>query len=642
MKKFAAFLAAVMLFAGCNVKNENSAAVPDTTTEAVSQSGDATTDASSENAGITSGDSSEIPIVTLAPETEQTGDTAQSPTDSTNSSQASTSSTKTTTAATSAPKTLVLTYTKGASWDDGGKTVTQFDFTLKNNTDKTVSSWNVSVDVPSGTEIVGGWSGKFAVNGTKLSVSNETYNGELPSGGETSFGIQLKCTGGVTIGGAAGSGTSGGNNGNNSNNGNSDNSGNSGSGEKPAAYTPSNKKAVQGDDWLSVKGNKIVDKNGKEVWLTGVNWFGYNTGTNTFDGLWATNLENSIQAIADHGFNLLRIPISAELVNNWTSGSYPKANYNNAENVNLLDKNSLEIMDYVVDLCQSVGIKIMYDIHSADTDAMGHMYAVWYSDKTSVDDFYSALEFLADRYKNNDTVIAYDLKNEPHGKPNESPRAIWNGSTDKNNWKYIAETAAAKVLAKNPNVLIMVEGIEAYPINIKTNNFTSTSSADYDFNWWGGNLRGVADYPVDLGKYQNKLVYSPHDYGPAVYKQPWFEGGFTYESLIKDCWLDNWLYIHTDGTAPLLIGEWGGFMDGGDNEKWMEYMRKLIKTYKLHHTFWCFNANSGDTGGLVIDDFKTWDSEKYEFVKEVLWQKDGKFVGLDHEIPLGTNGVALS
>ena len=25
-----------------------------------------------------------------------------------------------------------------------------------------------------------------------------------------------------------------------------------------------------------------------------------------------------------------------------------------------------------------------------------------------------------------------------------------------------------------------------------------------------------------------------------------------------------------------------------------------------------------------------------------LWQKDGKFVGLDHEIPLGSNGISLS
>ena len=45
---------------------------------------------------------------------------------------------------------------------------------------------------------------------------------------------------------------------------------------------------------------------------------------------------------------------------------------------------------------------------------------------------------------------------------------------------------------------------------------------------------------------------------------------------------------------------------------------------------------------LVLDDFTTWDEEKYEFVKEVLWQENGKFVGLDHAIKLGQNGIELS
>ena len=71
-------------------------------------------------------------------------------------------------------------------------------------------------------------------------------------------------------------------------------------------------------------------------------------------------------------------------------------------------------------------------------------------------------------------------------------------------------------------------------------------------------------------------------------------------------------------------------------------MRRLISENHLNHTFWCFNANSGDTGGLVLDDFTTWDEEKYAFVKEVLWQENGKFVGLDHKIPLGANGIALT
>jgi hypothetical protein len=110
---------------------------------------------------------------------------------------------------------------------------------------------------------------------------------------------------------------------------------------------------------------------------------------------------------------------------------------------------------------------------------------------------------------------------------------------------------------------------------------------------------------------------------------------------MKDCWHDNWLYIEEENIAPILVGEWGGFMRE-PNLTWMTYMRELIGNYHLNHTFWCFNANSGDTGGLVKDDFTTWDADKYNFVKEVLWTENGKFVGLDHKIPLGSAGNGIS
>jgi len=44
---------------------------------------------------------------------------------------------------------------------------------------------------------------------------------------------------------------------------------------------------------------------------------------------------------------------------------------------------------------------------------------------------------------------------------------------------------------------------------------------------------------------------------------------------------------------------------------------------------------------MVLDDFTTWDEEKYAFVKEVLWNDGTHFIGLDHEIPLGINGISL-
>ena len=400
---------------------------------------------------------------------------------------------------------------------------------------------------------------------------------------------------------------------------------------------------TDGDDWLTTDGNKIVDMNGTQVWLTGINWFGYNTGTNIFDGCWSVNMDQALKAIADHGFNLLRIPISAELALAWRYGEYPQANFNQATNPELVGMNSLEIFDYAISLCRKYGIKVMIDIHSANTDAAGHMTNLWYTDSMTLQDYLDGLGFLANRYKNNDTVVAYDLKNEPHGKPNEE-KAIWNNSEEIYNWKFVAEKAGNLVLDANPNALIVIEGIEIYPKDLSTNgDFSSTNDDDYYFNWWGANLRGVRDYPIDFGSPERnkQIVYSPHDYGPAVFAQTWFEGEYTFESLKEDCWEDNWLFIHEENIAPILIGEWGGFMTE-PNLTWMTYLRQLISEEYLNYTFWCFNANSGDTGGLVLDDFTTWDEEKYAFVKEVLWQDQDKFVGLDHAVPLGDNGISLS
>ena len=546
-----------------------------------------------------------------------------------------------------------VVYSAGNGWENSGVQMTTLELKLENNTSSAVSGWKVELDID-GLKSCEGWNGTWSVNGNTLTITNADYNGEIPAGGAQVIGCNIGTASSLNIKSARLNGkncavTKGRvdqnqqNQQNNDQNNNNNNNNGGGSSADVKTLLTRNEDAVQGDDWLHTDGNKILDKNGKQVWLTGLNWFGYNTGTNTFDGLWNSRLAPSVKAIADHGFNLIRVPISAELINQWAAGEYPRANYNNAYNEELNSMNSLEIFEYFLKLAEDNGIKVMPDIHSANTDASGHNINLWYTDRVSEDDYYSALEWMADRYKNNDTIIAFDLKNEPHGKPYEGNNAaIWNDSKAKNNWKNTAEVAAAKILAKNPNVLILVEGTEIYPKDIgKNGDFKSTDDEDYYFNWWGGNLRGVKDYPVDLGKYRNKLVYSPHDYGPTVYQQPWFKGTFTFESLMKDCWKDNWFYIYENKTAPLLIGEWGGFMTE-PNLTWMTYMRKLIKDNHLNHTFWCFNANSGDTGGLVLDDFTTWDDEKYNFVKEVLWQESGKFVGLDHAIKLGENGIALS
>ncbi len=416
--------------------------------------------------------------------------------------------------------------------------------------------------------------------------------------------------------------------------------------EQPTDDPPPDDEPTGQEDWLRTQGNRIVDSNGRTVWLTGANWFGFNCHERILHGLWTVHLETMIRDISRRGINILRLPISTQLLAEWMSGQPPEpVGINYYANPELEGLNTLEIFDLCLSFCEKYGLKVMLDVHSAEANNSGHVFNMWYTESISAQTFFDTWEWVADRYKNNDTLVAFDLENEPHGKPNEVPRAKWDDSTDADNWKYACEQAAKRILAKNPNVLILCEGIEVYPMSGA--NWSTIDEKKYYGMWWGGNLRGVADHPVDLGAHQDQLLYSPHDYGPSVWPQAWFEGDFSIQSLYTDVWYPNWFFIQEENIAPLLIGEWGGHMDGGDNEKWMVCLRDFMIQNHIHHTFWCINPNSGDTGGLIGYDWVTWDEEKYGLLKPALWQtSNGKFVGLDHDIPLGgpdsTTGVSLN
>ena len=72
---------------------------------------------------------------------------------------------------------------------------------------------------------------------------------------------------------------------------------------------------AQQQNWLSVSGNKLFDSTGKEVRLTGVNWFGFETQTYFPHGIWSRDMKSVLQQIKDLGFNTIRVPWSNEMLN---------------------------------------------------------------------------------------------------------------------------------------------------------------------------------------------------------------------------------------------------------------------------------------------------------------------------------------
>jgi endoglucanase len=350
--------------------------------------------------------------------------------------------------------------------------------------------------------------------------------------------------------------------------------------------------------------------------LTGVNWFGFETGNYMPHGLWARDYKSVLQQIKDLGFNCIRIPWCNAMIGKTPSGiqvnAYGVDGYTKQTgmNLDLEGLNSLEILDKIIDHAGTLGLYIILDNHSRAAD--GYMnetlwYTTAYPESTWINDWV----MMVTRYKNKSNVIGADLNNEPHGNlgTGMKPPASWGynvagyGNTD---WKAAAEKCSKAILAVNPNLLILVEGVEQ-----------AQDGATY---WWGGNFKDVKNYPI-TGIPAGNLVYSPHEYGSVVYNQTWFSDP-SFPSNMAAIWDENFYFIKKQNIAPLLFGEFGIKESEASNPASIDY--RWLTTFMAYvgkdcsWTFWCMNPNSGDTGGILKEDWVSVNTAKYNIIKPYL------------------------
>jgi endoglucanase len=346
---------------------------------------------------------------------------------------------------------------------------------------------------------------------------------------------------------------------------------------------------------LRAQGGKIVDARGNEVVLTGVNWFGMETGTFAPHGLWSRNWQQMLDQMAGAGFNTIRLPYSNELF-------LPASKPNGIDfklNPDLRGLTGQQIMDKIVEGATSRGMMIMLDRHRPDQYGQSPL---WYTDKVSEQTWIKDWTNLAARYKNNPLVIGADLHNEPHA------QATWGDGKQETDWRLAAERAGNAILKVNPNWLIVVEGVETYQ--------GPGGKAGPVGYWWGGNLIGARNYPVRLSD-QSKLVYSAHDYSPKVFGQQWFsDPGFP--KNLPALWDLMWGNLAKTGTAPVILGEFGGrSVDQNDAEGvWQHALLDYLKQNKISYTYWSWNPDSGDTGGVLADDWATVHKDKIDMLKQ--------------------------
>ncbi|HYZ23995.1 MAG TPA: cellulase family glycosylhydrolase [Rhodopila sp.] len=273
---------------------------------------------------------------------------------------------------------------------------------------------------------------------------------------------------------------------------------------------------------FSTRGNQIVDEKGRPVRLACIGWNQFNM---------QISFERQTELMVRHGFNCTRI--------SW---------------VNATMERDLERIDRVVAAAQKVGLRVILDNH---TNEPGHgprdnwgaqqKNGLWYdrgggSDNTdgggnpgTVTDakFLADWQAVARHYAKSQTVIGYDLRNEPLDWPGMSE---W-GTGSNRDIRDMYERVGNAIQAIDPSKLIIVE-----PPN--------------------SDCRGIRKYPVTLGV-PDKLVYSVHEYPGEISAEKVSSG----PALIKRM-NEKWGFIINEGIGPIFVGEMGASMTSPQSKAW--------------------------------------------------------------------------
>ncbi len=365
-----------------------------------------------------------------------------------------------------------------------------------------------------------------------------------------------------------------------------------------------------GTGYWHTSGSKILDAGGAQVRIAGVNWFGFETGNYSVHGLWSRDYRDMLDQIKGLGYNTIRLPYSSQMLDSgsvansisnaptpaWPQGMNLPLMVNGQPNGTPL--RPLQIMDEIIRYGGSIGLRFILDRHRPDS---GSQSPLWYTAAYSESRWISDWTMLASHYAGNTAVVGADLHNEPHhvqGSP--ATGACWGCGSATTDWRLAAERAGNAILSANPNWLICVEGVDCFgPGGV------SEPADGADCTWWGGNLEGARDYPVRLNV-ANRLVYSPHDYPASIFNQTWFSDP-AYPANMPGLWDRWWGYLDNDGIAPVMLGEFGTRLATTVDQQWFSSIISYLGSGAggIGWTFWSWNPNSGDTGGLLNDDWMT-------------------------------------
>ena len=344
---------------------------------------------------------------------------------------------------------------------------------------------------------------------------------------------------------------------------------------------------------------KIYDASGQEIQVRGINHHGFNSLILQPQHLWNMGWKEQIAQMKSLGFNAIRVPFVPDTLYNTTPVDqlvYVQPTLN----AELIGKTPLQVLDLWMAEADRQGMYVLLEFHSV-TNQM--QYPTWFLSNPA--DFHMTynkqaytrenwardLAFVAQRYAHLSHFFGLDLYNEPHDVVRWST-----GDANVTNpiyfWKAAAEFASAAVLAANPKLLIFVQG--------SNGNYDGIENSNIPMNW-GENFQPQAYQPLDIPA--NKLVLTPHTYGPDAFMKSSFSASNFPANLAAD-W--DTLFGQFYPTHTVVIGEFGGYYGTGTSGQqdvtWQNaFVDYLISKGIRNSFYWCYTPNSGGTGGILDD-----------------------------------------
>mmetsp|Transcript_101343 Transcript_101343/g.180140 ORF Transcript_101343/g.180140 Transcript_101343/m.180140 type:complete len:650 (-) Transcript_101343:229-2178(-) len=244
---------------------------------------------------------------------------------------------------------------------------------------------------------------------------------------------------------------------------------------------------------LRTQGPFVVSATGNRKTLACANWYGAHMSMRVNNGLNKRPMHDISKTIAELGFNCVRLPFSLDMVvGNNSSDRISNAEELLAANPELQHLSSLKVFDATVQSLTDAGLLVILNNHVSrgawccdNQDGEG----LWWTAEFSEEDWLYSLAFIAKRYRDNQRVVGFDLRNEIRDSPLGSPD--WGSGNPKTDWALAATKAGLRVLDASPEMLIIISGIS-----------------------YSMFLCDVPRHPLHLivPEFRNRTIYTSHEY----------------------------------------------------------------------------------------------------------------------------------